>query len=366
MDKKSKELYTNLLFVTLRSALLEGEVDVSNYKVLKEHEWQQFYALSAKHGVLAIVYEVLSKLPSDAHPPRKLKLQWALRTETIINRSRRQEATIKSLASLMDNINVQFTVLKGISFASYYPNPLLRECGDCDAYMFGEHIRAEKFLQSQGINLQKEDYKHSHFRYKGLLIENHRYCTKVRDGKKAVIYEQEMCRYLNDKSRRRYISEDSKILLPCDEFNILMFLRHASVHFLTEGLTLRHLCDWFMILNKAVNNVNWNELKVVLSMQKLERFAYVLTTVADKAFGSDFHYLFGNRCNSWVVDKVIDDLIYGFKPLYSTASSGLMERIGIVKYSITHAWKYHHVMQTSVLLCITSSLYGILLKKYID
>lgn len=363
MDKKSKKLYTNLLFSSLRSALLGSEIDVPNYQVLKEDEWQQFYLLSVKHGVLAIVYDVLSKLPIEAQPPRKLKLQWALSAETIINRSRKQEDTIKSLAALVGSINVPFMVLKGISFASYYPNPLLRECGDCDAYMFGEHIKAEKFLQSQGVYLQKEDYKHSHFTYKGLLVENHRYCTKVREGSKAIRYEQEMYRYLYDKSKRRYISEDSKIILPCDEFNILMYLRHASVHFLTEGLTLRHLCDWYMILYKAADAVDWDELRAVLSIQKLERFAYVLTKVADKAFGSDFHYLFGNRCSAWVVDKVLDDLIYGFKPLYSTASSGLMVRVGIVRYSIIHAWKYHHVMHTSVLLFIVNSLYGILFKK---
>lgn len=366
MDNKSKELYTNLLFSSLRSALLGDKIDVSIYHVLKENEWQQFYSLSVKHGVLAIVYEVLSKLPIEAQPPRKLKLQWALSAERIINRSRKQHGTIKSLAELMDGINVPFTVLKGISFASYYPKPLMRECGDCDAYMFGEHIKGEKFLKSKGINLQKEDYKHSHFTYNGLLVENHRYCTKVREGSKAIRYEQEMYRYLYDKTKRRYISEDSKIILPCDEFNILMYLRHASVHFLTEGLTLRHLCDWYMILYKVADVVDWNELKVALSIQKLERFAYVLTKVADKAFGSDFHFLFGNRCSDWVVDKVLDDLIYGFKPLYSTASSGLMERVGIVKYSITHAWKYHYVMNKSVVVSILNSLYGIFFKKQIN
>lgn len=363
MTIQSNKLYTNLLFSSLRIALLGGKIDESIYKALNENEWQQFYRLSAKHGVLAIIYDVISKLPADAQPPRRLKLQWALSTDAIINRSRKQEEIINSLAALMDSISVPFAVLKGISFASYYPNPLLRECGDCDAYMFGEHAKAEKFLQSKGINLQKEDYKHSHFTYKGLLVENHRYCTKVREGNKALRYEYEMYRYLYDENKRRYISEDSKIILPCDEFNILMYLRHASVHFLTEGLTLRHLCDWYMILYKSANVVDWNELRVALSIQKLERFAYVLTKAADKAFGSDFHYLFSNRCSAWVVDKVLNDLIYGFKPLYSTASSGFMERVGIVKYSITHAWKYHHVMQTSVLLFITNSLYGILLNK---
>lgn len=363
MDKKSKKLYTNLLFSSLRGALLGGKIDVSIYHALKEDEWQQFYSLSAKHGVLAIIYDVISKLSTDAQPPRKLKLQWALSTETIIQRARKQVEITNSLAALMDSINVPFTVLKGMSFASYYPNPLLRECGDCDAYMFGEHTKAEKFLQSKGINLQKEDYKHSHFTYKGLLVENHRYCTKVREGNKALRYEYEMYRHLYDKNKRRYISEDSKIILPCDEFNILMYLRHASVHFLTEGLTLRHLCDWYMILIKAADVVDWNELRVALSIQKLERFAYVLTKVADNAFGSDFHSLFGNRCSDWVVEKVLDDLIYKFKPLYSTASSGTMERVGIVKYSITHAWKYHYVMNKSVMLSILNSLYGILFKK---
>ena len=363
MNRQSKILYTNILFSSLHSALLGGKIDVSSYKALEDDEWRQFYRLSAKHGVLAVVYDVISKLPTEAQPPRRLKLQWALSAETIINRSRKQRETVESLAVLMDSINVPFAVLKGISFASYYPNPLLRECGDCDAYMFGEHIKGEKFLQLKGINLQKEDYKHSHFIYKGLQVENHRYCTKVREGGKAVRYEQEMNRYLYDKNKRRYISEESKIILPCDEFNILMYLRHASVHFLTEGLTLRHLCDWYMILYKAADNVDWNELRAVLSIQKLERFAYVLTKVADKYFGMDFHRLFDDSCNDWLVDKVLDDLIYGLKPLYSTASSGLMERVGIVKYSIAHAWKYHHIMHTSVLLYIANSLYGILFKR---
>lgn len=363
MDKKSKKLYTNLLFSSLRGALLGGEVDVSIYQALKEDEWQQFYALSAKHGVLAIIYDVISQLPTDAQPPRRLKLQWALSAETIINRARKQQETINSLAALMDSISVPFAVLKGISFASYYPNPLLRECGDCDAYMFGEHTKAEKFLQSKGINLQKEDYKHSHFTYKGLLVENHRYCTKVREGRKALRYEQEMYRYLYDKNKRRYISEDSKIILPCDEFNILMYLRHTSVHFLTEGITLRHLCDWYMILNKAAGRVDWGVLMDVLAVQKLGKFATTLTILADRYLGGNFHTLFNVNCSEWLERKVLDDILFGFKPLYSTVSSGMMERVGIVKYSLLHAWKYHHIMHKSVIWSILNSLYGIVFKR---
>lgn len=364
MTTQSKKLYTNLLFSSLRIALLGGKIDESNYKALNESEWQQFYQLSAKHGVLAIIYDVISKLPADAQPPRRLKLQWALSADAIIHRSRKQEEIVNSLAALMDSISVPFAVLKGISFASYYPNPLLRECGDCDAYMFGEHGRAEEFLKSLGVHILKEDYKHSHFIYRGLFVENHRFCSKVREGNKAIRYEQAMHRYLYDESKQRYFSGESKIILPCDEFNILMYLRHSSVHFLTEGLTLRHLCDWCMILNKASGQIDWNELVGVMSLLKLEKFAFILTRIVDRYFGQNYQFnMLGLNCDIKLEDRVLDDMLYGMEPLYSTAKSGMKERLGIVKYSITHVWKYHKVMNKSVIAYVLNSLNGILFKK---
>ena len=362
--KQRKNIYTDLLFSSLRSALFNEEIEVDKFMSLTEDEWQCFYSLVVNHGVCGMVYDIILKLPAEALPARKLKLQWALSYEAITARSHKQMGTIDLLASQMDSIDVKLAVLKGISFAAYYPNPLLRECGDCDAYMFGEHGRAEEFLKSLGVHILKEDYKHSHFIYRGLFVENHRFCSKVREGNKAIRYEQAMHRYLYDESKQRYFSGESKIILPCDEFNILMYLRHSSVHFLTEGLTLRHLCDWCMILNKASGQVDWNELVGVMSLLKLEKFAFILTRIVDRYFGQNYQFnMLGLNCDIKLEDRVLDDMLYGLEPLYSTAKSGMKERWGIVKYSITHVWKYHKVMNKSVIAYVLNSLNGILFKK---
>ena len=38
--------------------------------------WQEIYRLAMQQGVLAIVFDALMTLPSEAQPPKSLKLQW--------------------------------------------------------------------------------------------------------------------------------------------------------------------------------------------------------------------------------------------------------------------------------------------------
>lgn len=40
---------------------------------------------------------------------------------------------------------------------------------------------------------------------------------------------------------------------PPDLFNALFLTKHAQGHFLTEGIPLRHLCDWAILLKERVS-----------------------------------------------------------------------------------------------------------------
>lgn len=353
-----------ILFSALRSGLFGGEIEAERFQNLTAEEWQQLFRMAAQQGVVAIVYDVVAQLPRESHPPRSTNIQWALSAEAIEARSRKQLRVVSDLADQMKDIDVRMTVLKGISFSTYYPKPLLRECGDCDCYMFGEHLRAEAYLSSQKVDVDAGDYKHSHFKYKGVLFENHKFFTKIRDGKKAVEYELQMRKCLYGEGGSMHLSVGSNILIPCDEFNILMYLRHASVHFLTEGLTLRHLCDWALILQKSYTTVNWERINSVITPLKLHRFASILTSVANSYFGLSMNIaVFGYMANDNLINKVGEDLLFGHKPLYSKASSSWQERFGIVWYALTHSWKYHKIMRECVVFSIIKSLYNIIRNK---
>lgn len=52
-------------------------------------------------------------------------------------------------------------------------------------YEFG-NLLAERW----GASVKRDFYKHSHIRYKGLVVENHQFCTAIRGSRRAKDFER--------------------------------------------------------------------------------------------------------------------------------------------------------------------------------
>lgn len=71
----------------------------------------------------------------------------------------------------------------------------------------------------------------------------------------------------------------SDMVRPCAFFNALHLIRHAQGNFLLEGMTLRMIYDWAVLLCAEQNNLEWKQLYADFETCGLRLFVDIMTSI---------------------------------------------------------------------------------------
>ena len=120
MEKNDPE---NLLIQLLRRALWGSPEDSRRLAACDAAAWERLYGLAAQQGVLALLWEVLERLPAEQQPPKALRLRWAFETVRVERRWRRQYRAVARLAAFYARHGIPMMLLKGCGLSRCYPVP---------------------------------------------------------------------------------------------------------------------------------------------------------------------------------------------------------------------------------------------------
>lgn len=352
-------IITQLLFTSLESALFGFPIQEGRYASLSDREWEHFLRLSANQGVLAIVYDVVSQLPKEQQPPRNLNIRWALSTDAIENRYRLQFASARLLTDLWAANGVRTLVLKGFSLSRYYAVPEHRECGDFDCYLFGKYDKGNQIAAQNGAKVNTDWYKHSQIHFRGSMTENHLYLVTTRKGSQAKLLNQVLIDNLPNELNK---IADTNIYLPTPLFTALFITYHSFSHFISEGITLRHICDWACFMKAEQNNFDWNKFYTLCRQFKFDRFVDVSNEIATKYLGLTI----GNTSitiESRYTDKVLNNILFDDSKIYSSGKSKWHNRFKLIKNMFQYRWKYTDIAQTSNLHYMWNTVWGFISKR---
>ncbi len=338
---------TEILFATLRTALFGQTLPDGLFDGLTAEQWTELYSLAAKQGVLAICYDVISALPKEQQPPRNLNIQWVLGVEAIENRYELQLKNSKVLAEFFAEQNIKTVVLKGLAISTYYPVSNHRECGDLDCFLGDDYEPGNQICEQIGAKVKRDYYKNSHITYRGLMIENHRFCLPIRGNRGFKSLERHLEK-VAVSDNPQYVA-DTKLIIPTPDFNALFLTVHALNHFLPEGIKLRHILDWALLLKNEQNNINWKGFYVWCDRLHLTRFANVLTAISVKYFGLQITNP-NITTESEFAERVLDDVLVKSNSLFNKGYSPWKSRIKNVGNKFAFAWKYHKIYQKSVVI----------------
>ena len=239
--------YSQLIFL-LQAAL--GEMPKS---VEKKLDLKALFKLSQQQEVVALALDGLQKLSTaydgvlrqDVHT-KAVKMQWIGSLMAQEKRYSTNYSAAKSLSELYDSNGICTYVLKGFSISQLYHVPSHRFSCDLDCFLINKsegcnaYESGNSLVASTGCNVEADYYKHSVFSYKGLSVENHRYCCSVKRSKRT----RELERYLEgllDGYTPQYI-DDTKLALPPEMFQALFMIEHSNGHFLYSKIWLEELC----------------------------------------------------------------------------------------------------------------------------
>ncbi|MBR5205200.1 MAG: nucleotidyltransferase family protein [Bacteroidaceae bacterium] len=243
-----------MLLALLRASLHEKDIETAFFEKATHEHWKLCYKLAAKHGVMALAWDSVMRLPKDLQPPRPIKLPWASAVESYEQKYHRYCSAVDEVTRFYAEHGIATMQMKGVGFSTLYPVPCHREGGDIDIYTYSADKNrmsdqeanrlADKLMQEQGVEVETYSPKHSNFYYKGIPFENHKTFLNVESYKIAVQVDRIL--HENMQPERVRLAE-GEVMIPSPLFNTLFIGFHAMQHY-GSGLALHHLCDWVMIL----------------------------------------------------------------------------------------------------------------------
>ncbi len=342
--------YKTTFFHLLSCIVNENNVDWSLFSQFTPRDWDYFYVLSKQQGVVAVVFEKIKDIPKEVAPPKAVTLKWFSNAISIEEQMRAKERIAIDFANCLSERNIPIVVLKGLAYASYYPNPYHREYGDLDCYLLGEKDAGDRATIDFGGTMEEAGYKHSHLCYKGLTIENHRYLTSFAGSKRGIKAE----RLLQMLIKENYTPiGGTKLLIPSADFSALFLIKHAQRHFIMEGIRLRHLLDWAFFLKSESSKVNWERIIPLMQECGILEFAKVITTLCIEKFGMHIDTCAIRSDQSQIAEALLTD-IWGDQP--DPYNENLIQKSRRIMRRFYRMWKFRSIADDNYLRLVWKNI----------
>lgn len=227
----------------------------------------------------------------------------------------------EEIHKLLTDNEVPYVVLKGIASASYYKEPMLRTMGDVDIFVDADNFdKCDKLICSIGYIKEKDaELRTNHVAFRkrvgnnDIVCELHHKINGVPDNDADVINN-----YLENifDEACLYSAPNSTCIVPSKFHHGLILLLHTASHLTSEGIGLRHLCDWAVFVNSLSNDEFVELFEKPLKEVGLWRFAQLLTLCCIRYLGCEQKNWAG-EADDELLEAIVSDILeggnFGFK-----------------------------------------------------
>ena len=236
-------------------------------RVIAGMDWQMLYSFASKQALLGLCFDGIERL-GEEYPEelrlnpigRELLMTWMGKAQQIRRQNRKVNTVAGKLFSMLREDGLRYCILKGQGNALMYPNPYSRTPGDIDVWIDASRERIieyaqKKFELGDDIRLQ-----HLETSLDGVPVELHFFPCSMNNP----IYHARLQKWF----RRNADLQCSHIVglpdgagdiaIPTTVFNVIYQLTHLYHHFFDEGIGMRQIIDYFLVVNDFSKNVFLN------------------------------------------------------------------------------------------------------------
>ncbi len=290
----SEKIILELLALSING---NSDMNIDN-EIIERADWDTIGLISSHHAVTPMVFDRMAKfkdlIPKDIYSKWYSHILKVLSQNSVVQNAQ-QELTM-ALKGKYD-----YVILKGLAAAAYYPKPELRGLGDVDFLVNQEKAdEIANLIVKQGYENYLDNGRHITFKKTGKMLELHREIPGVPYGKKGEITNKFISDIFEKSIDISLLGGDFK--MPADAHHGTVLLLHSAYHLVSEGLGLRHLCDWACFVNSTSDKEFWeSDFLPLLKQIGMYNFAAILTKSCAK-------YL-KIKCPKWAnwVDEIIAD-----------------------------------------------------------
>ena len=236
-------------------------------RVIAGMDWQELYSFASKQALLGLCFEGIERLGKEYSEElkqnpigRELLMTWMGKAQQIRRQNMKVNAVASKLFSMLREDGMRCCILKGQGNALMYPNPYSRTPGDIDVWINASRERIMEYAQKKFELGDDIRLQHLETSLDSVPVELHFFPCSMNNP----IYHTRLQKWF----RRNADLQCSHIVglpdgagdiaIPTTAFNVIYQLTHLYHHFFDEGIGMRQIIDYFLVVNDFSKNVFLN------------------------------------------------------------------------------------------------------------
>ena len=255
---------SSAIFLFLRYSLGD-KVDMSI--VVANIDWQQLYSFATKQTIIGICFDGIKRLSEEYTEELKKKpierdllMTWMGVSQQIRRQNMKVNAVASKLYSMLREDGLRCCILKGQGNALMYPNAYSRNPGDIDVWVNASREQITEYAKKHFKLGDDIRYQHIETSVDGVPVELHFFPCTMNNP----IYNARLQKWFKRNADLQYSKIVSlpdgigEIAIPTTAFNVVYQLTHLYHHFFDEGIGMRQIIDYILVVNDFSKNVFLN------------------------------------------------------------------------------------------------------------
>ena len=241
---------------------LDRKDSMSN--VVADIDWQQLYSFASKQAILGLCFNDIERLGREYSDElkqnpieRDLLMTWMGKAQQIRRQNMKVNTVASKLFSMLREDGLRCCILKGQGNALMYPNPYSRTPGDIDVWVNASREELTEYAKTHFEIGDDIRFHHLETTMDGVPVELHFFPCSMNNPLYHVRLQKWFKRNVDLQCSNVVSLPDGigEIAIPTMAFNVIYQLCHLYHHFFDEGIGMRQIIDYFLVVNDFSKNV---------------------------------------------------------------------------------------------------------------
>ena len=262
--------------------------------VIAGMDWQKLYSFVSRQTILGLCFDGIERLgveyPEELKQNpmgRDLLMTWMGAAQQIRRQNMKVNVVASKLYSMHREDGLRCCILKGQGNALMYPNAYSRNPGDIDVWVNASREEITEYAKTHFEIGDDIRFHHLETSFDGVPVELHFFPGIMNNP----IYNARLQKWFKRNADLQCSNVVSlpdgigEIAIPTTAFNVVYQLTHLYHHFFDEGIGMRQIIDYFLVVNNDELLVIRDTLQRELKYLGLWKFAGAVMYVLHEALG---------------------------------------------------------------------------------
>ena len=226
-------------------------------KVIAKMDWRQLYTFVSNQAIIGFCFDGIERLGNEYSEElkknpieRDLLMTWMGKAQQIRRQNTKVNTVASKLYSMLREDGLRCCILKGQGNALMYPNVYSRNPGDIDVWVNASREDITEYAKRH-FNLEDDiRFHHLETTMDGVPVELHFFPGIINNP----IYNARLQKWFKRNADLQCSNVVGlpdgigEIAIPTTAFNVIYQLTHLYHHFFDEGIGMRQIIDYFLVV----------------------------------------------------------------------------------------------------------------------